>query len=374
MEGYPAGKGTYPIAEMSKKYWNNNIKNMMPYVPGFQPELKDNLIKLNTNENPYPPSPKVIEAIKVLTGDLLRFYPKSDWEDLRKAISEVYSCNLKQVFCGNGSDEVLSLIFRCFTNSGDSVLFTYPTYSLYATLAEISGIDYSYVETKDDFSIDFDVIKNMDYKLAFIANPNAPTGRIEPLSFIKDFAASFKGLVIIDEAYIDFSDSPDGFTSLNLINDYSNIIVLRTFSKSYSLCGIRAGYAFANEDLISAMMIAKDSYNLDLLAQAGAKAAVLDQAWMKNNAQKIINTRKETQQKLISMGFEVIPSQANFLFATHPDLDTLSVYNELIKNNIYVRYFNKPRIANYLRISIGTDNQMGILLGKLKYICDSIVR
>jgi histidinol-phosphate aminotransferase len=343
------------MIEMTK-YWNARLRAMQAYTPGFQPQLSASTIKLNTNENPWPPSPLALKAMSEAIGCGLRLYPPSDWADLRQAISEGYGFGIETIFCGNGSDEVLTLIFRCFTDPGDTVLLPYPTYSLYPVLAASAGCKVEYVDTNDDFTINFSALAKKNGRMVILANPNAPTGILVSPKELYKFAESFPGLVVIDEAYIDFS--PEGSSCLKGLETRENMIILRTFSKSFSLCGIRCGYAFAAPGLVKGLMAMKDSYNLDLLAQVGAAAAIRDLEWMQDNAQRIIATREQTTQRLLAMGFTVLPSAANFVFVRHKTMPAKNLYQRLTAEDIHVRHFAERRVSDWLRISIGTDEEM----------------
>ena len=297
---------------MNKKYWNSHLKKMQGYTYGLQPEMTETTIKLNTNESPYPPSPAALEAIRSAAGSSLRLYPKAQWDGLRDALSSEYGMEEDSIFCSNGSDEFLSLLFRTFADPGDAVLLTDPTYSLYPVLARSQGIGIKEAPCGVDFRMDFEQIAAIDARITILTNPNAPTGILEPLEALEEFIASRDGLVVVDEAYIDFADDPKAASALQLVSKFDNLLVARTFSKSFSLCGIRAGYAFGNPDLIFALMTAKDSYNLDALAQAAAEAAVRDIGWMRNNAAKVTATRKKNGRSFAQAGIYHSPVQCEF--------------------------------------------------------------
>ncbi|HOG63908.1 MAG TPA: histidinol-phosphate transaminase [Spirochaetota bacterium] len=341
---------------MKTRYWNERLRGMAAYTPGFQPPIKAETIKLNTNENPWPPSPLAIQAMVESIGSELRLYPPSAWVELRAAISETYGIGSDRIFCGNGSDEILSLVFRCFTDPGDSLLLPWPTYSLYPVLAAAAGCTVEYVETKDDFTIDLDTMLGRKARIAILTNPNAPTGILAPPEGLLDFADRFEGLVVIDEAYIDFA--PEGSSTLAGLGTRENVIILRTFSKSFSLCGIRCGYAFAAPGLVEGLVAMKDSYNLDLVAQRGATAAIRDIAWMKENAARIVATRRDFVIALESMGCRVLPSDANFIFMQHGSVPAGLIQQMLAEQDIHVRHFSGKRVADWVRISIGTDDEM----------------
>ncbi|MEL7634744.1 histidinol-phosphate transaminase [Sporomusa sphaeroides] len=349
---------------------NKKVKNLEPYIPGYQPNLDDeNLIKLNANENPFPPSPKVINAIKNLDFNKLKFYPQSRSDILRKVISTIYNVQEDEVFCGNGSDEIISLIYKVFLAVGNKIVIPYPTYTLYKTVADINGIECIFSNVNEDFTININSLlsNSMDADALIIVNPNAPTGIILSKQQIIEILNNFNGLVIIDEAYIDFSETDESM--IHFINQYRNLIVLRTFSKSYSLCGARVGYCFSNNETIGYLDKCKDSYNLNFLSQQVAIAAIKDQEYQKNNVRKIIENRKYLTNELITIGFKVIPSQTNFLLCT-PSFDKTAygIYQKLITFNIFVRYFNSYMLDDKLRITIGTKKEIDELLSALKTI------
>lgn len=342
--------------EISKRYWNSNATAMTAYTPGFQPPPDAALIKLNTNENPFPPSPKVIEAVRQLPVDYYRLYPPALWDTLRMSISTAYGVPEDCVFCGNGSDEILSLIFRTFTDPGDRLLLVDPTYSLYPVLASASGVQTDKLPLSQDFTIDFAALPVNGYKLICLPNPNAPTGMLAQRAQLENFISRFQGLVVIDEAYIDFSDDPEQSSCVPLISKYNNLIVLRTFSKSFSLCGLRAGYAFACNSLIAGLMTVKDSYNMNIVTQIAAAAAVSDMEYMKKNSRIIAEIREQSRRHLEELGFQVEPSQANFLLISHPKLKMAELHRFLVNRKIHLRYF--PELPEYLRLTIGTREQM----------------
>lgn len=341
---------------ISKKYWNSFAAKMNPYTPGFQPEADPQLIKLNTNENPYPPSPAVLQAIQNINSDHCRLYPPAVWDDLRQAISTGYAVPVETVFCGNGSDEILSLILRTFTMPGERMLLVDPSYSLYPVLAAASGVQTVKIPLDTDFQIPFNSLPQSGYSVAFIPNPNAPTGILASPGKLERFIAGFAGIVVIDEAYIDFCDHPDSSSCLSLISKYDNLIVTRTFSKSFSLCGLRAGYAFADPSLIAGLLTVKDSYNLNIITQTAAAAAVNDMLYMKKNAAAVRKTRQTAVKRFQQLGFDAVPSQANFLLVRRSGTDMEDLYNYLMNHSIHVRYFSD--LPDYLRVSIGTDLQM----------------
>lgn len=347
--------------------WERNIRKVDPYVPGEQPKFSD-MIKLNTNENPYPPSPKVAEKIKKLNADKSRLYPAPACDSLISAISDYYGLNEDEVFVGVGSDDVLAVAFMTFFNGSKPILFPDITYSFYDVWANLFRIPFETQPLDDNFNI-----RKEDYYKenggVVIANPNAPTSVCVDVDFIRDILDHNKeSVVIIDEAYIDFG----GESALPLINEYDNLLVVQTFSKSRSMAGMRIGYAMGNAKLIKAMQDVKYSYNSYTMnytsLELGAEA-IKDDAYFKSTNKKIINTRERVMKELKELGFTFPDSKANFLFITHKSVSANELFKALRKENIFVRYFDKPRINNYLRVTIGTDEEMNTFLDFLrKYI------
>lgn len=351
-------------SKIDTRLWSSKARNLSPYVPGEQPQ-HDNLCKLNTNENPFPPSPKVGEAIaKVLTqqAEELRLYPAPESNDLRAALAQSYELDINQVFVGNGSDEVLALIFASFFLKERPLLSPDISYSFYPVYAQTFGVHLVKIPLEEDFSIDPDAYRQPCSGI-IIANPNAPTGLLLSLADIRKLASEHSNAVIvIDEAYIDFSqrESETQVSAVSLINECDNIIVTQTFSKSRSLAGLRVGMAFANASLIEALTRMKNSFNsypLDKLAQAGATASVLDVDYFEQTRQQVIDLRTSLTEALIALGYDVLPSHANFVFVRPKDGDASGVASALREQGIIVRHFDKPRINEYLRITIGTAEQ-----------------
>lgn len=345
--------------------WENNIRKVVPYVPGEQPK-NTNVIKLNTNENPYPPAPGVKKALEAFDTDRLRLYPDPVVSDLVQAIADVYHVEKDQVFVGVGSDDVLAMLFMTFFNSDKPVLFPDITYSFYDVWADMLGIPYEQIPLDEDFRI-----RPADYAREnggiVFPNPNAPTGELLGLSEIEEIiAANPDVIVIVDEAYIDFG----GISALPLIEKYDNLIVVQTFSKSRSMAGSRIGFAISNPTLIKYLNDVKysfNSYTMDALTIALGTAAVKDTAYFEETRDKIIKTREWTKEKLRELGFVFGDSKSNFIFAKHPKVSGQKLFEDLKKHNIFVRHFSKPsRISEYLRISIGTDEQMQILVDFLR--------
>ena len=342
------------------KAWEKNVRNVVPYTPGEQPN-RPKMIKLNTNENPYPPAPGVAKALQGLTGDSLRRYPDPAAGVLVRALAEHYGVPEQQVFVGVGSDDVLAMSFLTFFNSGKPILFPDITYSFYDVWADLFRIPYERQPLDENFQI-----RTEDYckdcgGIVF-PNPNAPTGienNMEELE--KIIAANPDVIVILDEAYIDFG----GTSALSLVPKYDNLLVVQTFSKSRSLAGMRIGFAIGNEKLIKYLEDAKysfNSYTMSAAALAAGAEAVRDDTYFQETLQKIIHTRERTKKELARLGFSYLDSKSNFIFATHPSCPAGELFEALKQADIYVRYFNKPRISNYLRISIGTDGEMDALI------------
>jgi histidinol-phosphate aminotransferase len=348
------------------KYWNSLVHKLEPYIPGEQPKDRK-YIKLNTNENPYPPSPKVTEAINNANNDALKLYPDPNCDDLRCAIAKCYGRSNDEVFIGNGSDEVLAFCFMSFFECDKPVLFADITYSFYKVYANLCNITPTIIPLDEDFKIPVEefCIKNGGI---VIPNPNAPTGEEISVEAIKKILESNKdSVVIIDEAYIDFG----GESMSKYIDKYPNLLVVHTLSKSRALAGLRVGYALGNKELIDGLNRLKNSFNsytIDRLALAGAKAAIEDVEYFEEICSKIIKTRDVTVASLKALGFKVLPSSANFIFISHKDKAAKEIFQELRAKGILVRYFNQPRIDNYLRVTIGTDEEMSQFVTALKEI------
>lgn len=350
------------------KYWSSMAKRAKPYVPGLQVN-EPNIIKLNTNENPYPPSPKVLEAIQAEAGDRLKLYPSPTVDDLRKEIGSVYDLDANQVFVGNGSDEVLAFSFMAFFEPGEMIRYPNITYSFYPVYAKLFDIPIEEVPINQDFTLPIEKFFNSEGGV-ILPNPNAPTSIYADLEHIEAILKNNPHkVVIIDEAYVDFSEG----SAATLIATYDNLLVIQTTSKSRSLAGLRVGFALGNESLIQALIRMKDSFNsytIDRLAVVGAQAAFEDQAYFAEVTKRIVKTRENVIKRMESLGFSVLPSQTNFVFATHEDYQAVSLYDGLRKEGILVRHFNQATIDNYLRITIGTDEDMEQFFKRLMKIMD----
>ena len=361
--------------KIDNRLWSAKARHLSPYVPGEQPQ-HDNLCKLNTNENPFPPSPAVAAAIAKLLAEQaceLRLYPAPESDDLRSALAGLHNLDSNQVFVGNGSDEVLALIFASFFMKERPILAPDISYSFYPVYAQTFGVELVKIALEDDFSIDPDAYRQPCSGI-IIANPNAPTGLLLGLDDIRKLADEHSNAVIvIDEAYIDFASTDEGqsVSAISLINEFDNLLVTQTFSKSRSLAGLRVGMAFSNPSLIEALTRMKNSFNsypLDKLAQAGARASVLDHDYFEQTCQKVIDLRESLTSKLTDLGYQVLPSHANFIFARPQDGNASEVADALREQGIIVRHFDKARISEYLRITIGTAAQHERLIEALTAI------
>lgn len=338
--------------------WRDNLRTIEPYVPGEQPNLPD-MIKLNTNENPYPPSPKVVGVLKSFDCDSLRLYPDPNSQLLADALAKRYGLASDQVFLGVGSDDVLAIAFMTFFNSKKPVLFPDITYSFYDVWAELFQIPYE----RPALDEHFDLIREDYYKEnggVVIANPNAPTGVLQNMDFLRDVIEHNRDVVvIIDEAYADFSES----SALELTKEYDNVLIVQTYSKSRSLAGMRIGYAMGNPELIKAMNDVRYSYNsypMTRLSVALGVAALEDETYFQDTVAKVIETREWTKEQLKRLGFSFRDSRTNFIFAAHESVPAVQIFDALREKHIFVRHFSQKRIDNYLRISIGTREEMEI--------------
>jgi len=343
------------------RYWSDVVAKLTPYVPGEQPQ-HDRLVKLNTNESPYEPSPQVLRAIAATPADSLRLYPDPESVALKQAFASRNSLRSEQVFVGNGSDEVLAHVFQALLCHDLPLCFPDVSYSFYPVWCDLYGIEYCQVPLSQDFSIDPGAFPTANGGIV-IPNPNAPTGMLMPLERIAALLqANSDSVVVIDEAYIDFG----GESAVGLIADYDNLLVVQTLSKSRALAGLRVGVAMGDAQLIEGLERVKNSFNsypLDVLAQRAALAALQDEDYFAASCARVIASRERLVGELFGLGFEVLPSAANFVFARHPEHAAVALFAALRERGIIVRYFDKPRIDEYLRISIGTDAQ-----------CDALVR
>jgi len=340
-----------------QKFFRDDVVAMSPYTPGEQPQ-SGKVIKLNTNENPYPPSPLVVEAIHQATSRLER-YPDPLGTAFRIAAADVLNVNPDMILCGNGSDDCLTILTRAFVGKGQKLRLPYPSYILYRTLAELQSAQFEEIAFDQNFGLSESFFANEpSLKLIYLPNPNSPSGTMLDHATILKLAESANCPVVIDEAYVDFAPT----NCIELIQQNSKIIVTRTFSKSYALAGLRFGYLVAHPGMVQMLRKVKDSYNTDLLSLAGATAAILDQAWLKTNVARIITTRTRMLGELRKLGFTVLESHANFLWCTRSDRPLRPLYEQLRKNGILVRYMNYPGWGDGLRISVGSDEQIDAML------------
>ncbi len=336
-------------------YARPSIHAIAGYTPGEQPVGLSKLVKLNTNENPYPPSPAVQRALADFDWQAMRLYPEPTAKPVREVASQVFGIPASRILCGNGSDDLLTIALRTFVDAGQPFAFTAPSYSLYPVLADLQGAVQRPIELDPDFGLPADLLEQAgDARLLMLARPNAPTGTTFPKEAIRDLCGRFQGVVWIDEAYADFAHDD----CLDLVAEFPNVVVSRTLSKSYALAGLRLGLAFAQEPLIDEMLKLKDSYNVDRLTQAVAVAALADQPYLRELVRRIRATRAATAQALRDLGCAVLPSQTNFLFVHPAHRPAAELFQALRREGLIVRYFDLPRVRDYIRITIGTDAQM----------------
>lgn len=348
------------------RFWSDLVHELTPYVPGEQPKVA-NLVKLNTNENPYGPSPMVIDALTAQADDRLRLYPDPESSELKQRLADYYQVKPSQVFVGNGSDEVLAHTFQSLLKHTDDILFPDISYSFYTVYSQLYKIGYQQIPLNDAFDIDLSEYARPNGGVIF-PNPNAPTGKLLGLDKIEAFLKiNTQSVVVVDEAYVDFG----GQSAISLVDRYPNLLVVQTFSKSRSLAGLRVGFAVGNEQLIEALVRVKNSFNsypMDRFSTAGAIAALQDETYFQQHCKKIIDSRVWLTTELENLGFEVIPSAANFIFVSHQTLPAEEIAQQLRQQKIIVRHFKQPRIENYLRISIGTQQECELLAAALKTI------
>ncbi len=340
-----------------QKFFRSEIASMSPYTPGEQPQT-GKVIKLNTNENPYPPSPRVVEAIHQATSKLER-YPDPLGTAFRLATGDVLGVDPEMILCGNGSDDCLTILTRAFVGAGKKLRLPYPSYTLYRTLAELQGAQFEEIAFDANFGLSASFFAMDDaLKLIYLPNPNSPSGTMVDHASILRLAQSVDCPVVIDEAYVDFAPA----NCIGLIQNNPKIIVTRTLSKSYALAGLRFGYLVAHPEIVQTLRKVKDSYNTDLLSLSGATAAISDQVWLKSNVARILATRARMLVALRNLGFDVIESHANFLWCTRSDRALKPLYEQLKRNGILVRYMNYPLWSDGLRISVGSDEQIDAML------------
>ncbi|MFT4520324.1 MAG: histidinol-phosphate aminotransferase [Halioglobus sp.] len=345
------------------RYWSDLVNTLTPYVPGEQPKLSQP-VKLNTNESPYPPAPGVLEAIAAVTADQLRLYPDPESTGLRQAFAALNKLQAEQVFLGNGSDEVLALIFMALLKHEEPLCIPDISYSFYPVWGQLADVTIQKVPVGSDFAINPDSYPEKNGGI-IVCNPNAPTGMLLGLDVLRSLLVRSAGsVVVVDEAYIDFG----GESAVTLIDEFDNLLVVQTVSKSRALAGLRVGVAMGNVDLIEGLNRVKNSFNsypLDVVAQHAALASLQDEEYFQTNCQRVIRCRDNLSTGMTALGFEVLPSAANFVFATHPQRPARDLFAALRERDIIVRYFDKPRINEYLRISVGTEAECEILLTAL---------
>jgi len=343
-------------------YFRENIENVQGYEPGFQPKETD-VIKLNTNENPYPPSPQVMKVLAEISTEQLRRYPDPVGNEFRQAAAEVNGVQPENIMCCNGGDDLLTIAFRAFCNESRPVAYPVPTYSLYPVLAKLQNCNAIEVPFDDEFNLPAR-LASTDASLTIVCNPNAPNGSFISIDEMASLADELSGILLIDEAYVDFAEA----NCAGLAKEFDNVIILRSMSKGYSLAGMRFGYAIAQPNLIAGLMKVKDSYNVDAVAVAVAAAAIKDQKYFSETTEKVKKTRGLLVAQLRDLGFEVPESCANFVLAQSKNCKASKIYDKLIERRIYVRYFNLPGLNDKLRISVGTGEQNNELILVLKEI------
>ncbi|MGD2094770.1 MAG: histidinol-phosphate transaminase [Phycisphaerales bacterium] len=344
-------------------YFRENIEKLKGYEPGFQPKATD-VIKLNTNENPYPPSPMVMKVLSEISAEKLRRYPDPVGNEFRQAAAEVLGLSAGNIMCCNGGDDLLTMAFRAFCDEDRPVAYPVPTYSLYPVLAKLQNCPAIEIPFDEEFNLPVKLTRT-DAALTIVCNPNAPSGSFISVGELASLADELSsGVLLIDEAYVDFA----GENCAGLVRDFDNVIVLRSMSKGYGLAGLRFGYAIARPDLIKGLMKVKDSYNVDAVAIALAAAAIKDQKYFKETTEKVKKSRDLLIEQLRALKFQVLPSSANFVLAQSRKHSAGDIYNKLVKRNIFIRHFNLPGLNDKLRITVGTGEQNDTLILALKEI------
>ncbi|MBN1916534.1 MAG: histidinol-phosphate transaminase [Verrucomicrobia bacterium] len=342
-------------------YLRHTVEALSAYVPGIQPE-GGGWLKLNTNENPYPPSPRVIEAVRTAANERLALYPNPTAEPVRHAAAAAFGVEPEMVIVGNGGDEVIAMIARAVLDKGDRVVVGDPTYTLVEVLVALQGGRLTRVPLRRrDFALP-ERFFGRPAKVIYLPNPNAPTGVLHPLDEIDRLCEMSDGVIVLDEAYADFSRA----NALQLVQKYSNLVIVRTLSKAYSLAGVRVGFGLAQPELVAGLMKVKDSYNVNALSQAAAVAALEDRAYSAECVRRVVEQRALLTDALQQLGFDVVPSEANFIFARPPQKPARAFYDELVARKVLVRYFDRPRVNDGLRITIGSEGQNRMLLEAIK--------
>jgi histidinol-phosphate aminotransferase len=349
------------MAAAKLKFVKSSVLVMEGYAPGEQPQIGERIVKLNTNENPYPPSPKVLAAVRAVDGESLRRYPDPTASAFRQAAARLWNLSPDHFLCGNGSDDILTIVTRTAMPAGGVLAFPEPTYSLYPILAQLQDATPLGVPWEEGYRFPAAMLKSVSAQAVYVANPNAPTGTIVAPEVLSRFAADYPGLVLIDEAYADFAD----INCVSLVNEHENVVISRTMSKAYSLAGLRFGYAIANPRLIAEMNKLKDSYNCDAISIAAATAALEDQAYAKQTWENVRSERDRLTKEVGRMGYEALPAHGNFIFVRCPKDAGRQTYTRLKQQGILVRHFDRPGLSGFIRISVGTSNENNALLAGL---------
>jgi histidinol-phosphate aminotransferase len=347
---------------MAPTFVRETVRQMDGYTPGEQPAIGQRIVKLNTNENPFPPSPRVMQAIHELEPELLRRYPNPVAENFRQAAAKVLDVSPDMILAGNGSDDILTIATRAFLRPGATLACPDPTYSLYPVLAQLQDSRFVTVPWEKDWALPTDALLAASADAIYLANPNAPSGTFVSPMRIADLARRFRGALLIDEAYVDFADD----NCLALVKEFENVIIARTLSKAYSLAGLRFGYAIAQPQVIDELMKVKDSYNCDAIGIVAATAAVLDQDYARKTWEHVRSERQRLTTELTQLGWSVLPSAANFILAAAPDGRGREVYLGLKQQGILVRYFDKAGLRDKVRITVGTSQENNALLGGIR--------
>ena len=347
---------------MAPSFVRPNVRAMHGYTPGEQPGVGDRVVKLNTNENPFPPSPKVMQALREIEPESLRRYPNPVAQPFRAAAAKALGITPDMILAGNGSDDILTIATRTFVPADGTLAYPSPTYSLYSVLAELESAKIAPVPWESNWSLPIDGLLATKSHAIYLANPNAPSGTLISPPVISDLASAYSGLLLIDEAYVDFADS----NCLALVEKHANVVISRTLSKSYALAGMRFGFAVAQPHIIEQMMKVKDSYNCDAISIIAATAAILDQDYAKNTWTQVRQERTRLSEELTKLGFDVLPSQANFVFAKVPGGNGEAMYHALKNMGILVRHFSTADLTAYVRITIGTSTENNALLSGMR--------
>lgn len=349
-------------------YFRSNIDSMASYVPGEQPQAGTNFIKLNSNENPYPPSSAAMEVLRNIDGERLRRYPEPFAQEFRQATSQVLGVPADWIIVGNGSDELLNVVIRACAEPGRPVVYPTPTYVLYKTLSQIQSAEIVEIPYREDYQLPLEELIAANGYVTFIASPNSPSGHVVPANDLRKLASNLSGVLVIDEAYVDFAEE----NALLLVKEFENVISLRTLSKGYSLAGLRLGFGVANPKLLNGLLKVKDSYNIDAIAISVGAAAITDQAYKNACVKRVKASRTKLATDLKQLGFQIWDSQTNFLLVQPNLVNAEYLYQKLKELLILVRYFKQPRLDDKLRITVGTDEQNQALIEALIYLMKSI--